>query len=74
MTLPPLRRCTWRLVGVATSWHLTSQQAAERNALVATTALLQRRAERLAVEEYLAELAVRRTAPTTVVPARTRTA
>lgn len=35
------------------TWDLTSQHQARRNAMIASTALAQRRAERLAVEEYL---------------------
>jgi len=38
-------------------WSVDSQQHARRNAMVASTALAQRRAERLEVEEYLAHLA-----------------
>lgn len=35
-------------------WHISSQHRARRNALVAATALAQRRRERLEVEEFLA--------------------
>ena len=42
------------------AWHVTSQQQARRNALVASTALTQRRRELLDVEEFLAEHAARR--------------
>ena len=35
-------------------WHLRSQETARRNAMVASTALTQRRLERLEVEEFLA--------------------
>ena len=37
-------------------WAVSSQQTARRNAMIATTALTQRRTERLEVEEYLASL------------------
>ncbi len=45
-----------RASGVArvAGWHLRSHQAARRNAMVATTELLQRRLEREEVEEFLA--------------------
>jgi hypothetical protein len=35
---------------------VASQQTARRNAMIASTALTQRRAERIEVEEYLASL------------------
>ena len=35
------------------SWHLRSQHEARRNALLASTALAQRRRERVEVEDYL---------------------
>ena len=35
---------------------VASQQTARRNAMIASTALTQRRAERIAVEEFLAAL------------------
>jgi hypothetical protein len=54
MTLLPVQPKPWRLVSAAASWHVTSQQQARRNALVASTALSQRRLERLDVEEFLA--------------------
>lgn len=38
----------------AVRWHVHSQEVARRNAMVASTALTQRRIERLEVEEYLA--------------------
>jgi hypothetical protein len=38
----------------AARWHLDSQQVARRNAMVASTALTQRRIERLEVDEFLA--------------------
>jgi len=40
-------------------WDLTSQHQARRNAMIASTALAQRRAERVAVEEFLAARAAR---------------
>jgi len=41
-------------------WAVRSQQRSRRNAMVAATALTQRRAEAREVEEYLAARAVRR--------------
>jgi hypothetical protein len=63
MTLQQLQRSPWRLVAAGrrmASWHVTSQQQARRNALVASTALTQRRRELLEVEDFLAEHAARR--------------
>jgi len=37
-------------------WHLTSQYGARRNALLACTALAQRRRERDDVEEFLSDM------------------
>lgn len=37
-------------------WAVSSQQTARRNAMIASTALTQRRAERLDVDEFLASL------------------
>lgn len=37
-------------------WAVAPQQTARRNAMIATTALTQRRAERIEVEEFLASL------------------
>ena len=45
-----------RVVGAVARWSVESQHAARRNALVASTALAQRRAERDEVEELLAAL------------------
>ncbi|CAB4693899.1 MAG: hypothetical protein F2667_03035 [Actinobacteria bacterium] len=45
---------------VAQQWAVQSQQQARRNAMVACTALAQRRAERDEVDDYFA---ARRTAP-----------
>ncbi len=47
------------LASAATSWHVSSQQQSRRNALVASTALTQRRRELQEVEEFLAEHAAR---------------
>jgi hypothetical protein len=49
-----LQTAPWRFVGAAAAWHVTSQQQARRNALVASTALTARRTEQIEVEEYLA--------------------
>ncbi len=37
----------------ATQWHVRSQETARRNAMLASTALTQRRVERQEVEEFL---------------------
>ncbi len=58
-TLQQLQRTPWRLVTAAAQWHVTSQQHARRNALVASTTLMQRRRELTDVEEFLAEHAAR---------------
>jgi hypothetical protein len=55
-TLTPLTQPAGRLVGAVRSWPVESQQRARRNALVASTALAQRRAELDEVEEFLAAL------------------
>ena len=55
MTLRQIQRSPWRLVSAAAQWHLTSQQQSRRNALVASTALTERRRELLDVEQFLAE-------------------
>lgn len=55
MTLRPLQRSPWRIVTAAAGWHVTSQQHARRNALVASTTLAQRRRELCDVEDFLAE-------------------
>jgi hypothetical protein len=62
VTITQLQRTPWRLVNAAARWHVTSQQNARRNALVASTVLTQRRREQQDVEEFLAEHAARRTA------------
>jgi hypothetical protein len=59
MTLHQIQRTPWRLVSAAAAWHVTSQQHARRNALVASTALAQRRQELRDVEEFLTEHAAR---------------
>jgi hypothetical protein len=43
-----------RLLGPVLAWPVESQQRARRNAMVASTALAQRRAEREDVEEFFA--------------------
>jgi len=62
VTIHELQRAPWRLVSAATRWHVTSQQQARRNALVASTTLTARRRELRDVEEFLAELESRREA------------
>ena len=59
MSLQQMQRTPWRLVSAAAQWHLTSQQQSRRNALVASTALTERRRELLDVEEFLAAQADR---------------
>ena len=49
-----LRHAPRRLVSAAAGWPVASQQRARRNALVASTALSERRREVLDVEEFLA--------------------
>ena len=49
------------------NWAVASQQRARRNAMIACTALAQRRAELLEVEEYLAELKARTLVATVAV-------
>lgn len=70
MTLQLKPSSPWRVVSAAATWHLSSQQGARRNALVAGTALTQRRLERLEVEEFVAEHAQRREAAAGTVQAR----
>jgi hypothetical protein len=50
----PVRRLVGGTVGSVLRWPVESQLGARRNALVASTALARRRAERLEVEEFLA--------------------
>ena len=47
-------------------WAIASQQTARRNAMIASTALTQRRAELIEVEEFLASLGEE---PTDQIPA-----
>lgn len=54
------------LLQAVSQWHVRSQQVARRNALVACTALAERRRELLEVEEFLASHAARATASTTL--------
>ena len=54
--LTPLTQPAQRLVSAVLSWPVESQQRARRNALIASTALAQRRAELDEVEEFLASL------------------
>jgi hypothetical protein len=62
MTIHELQRTPWRLLHSAAGWHVTSQQQSRRNALVASTALVQRRRELAEVDEFLAHLETRREA------------
>lgn len=59
MSFLQIQQAPWRLLSAAATWHLTSQEHATRNALVATTALIERREERLDVEQFLAANAAR---------------
>jgi hypothetical protein len=52
----PVRRLVDGTAGRVLRWPAQSQQRARRNALVASTALARRRAERIEVEEFLAAL------------------
>jgi hypothetical protein len=56
----------WSILRSALAWPVASQQQARRNALVASTALAQRRHERLEVERFLEEHARRTSAPVPV--------
>jgi len=70
MTRHPRHRAPWvpliaawppmLVLEAAAGWGEGSQQQARRNALVASTALLQRRQERIEVEEFLVDHAARR--------------
>jgi hypothetical protein len=51
-------RLVGRTVGAVRRWPVDSQQRARRNAMIASTALAQRRAELDDVEEFLAALRV----------------
>jgi hypothetical protein len=57
-------RTARRLTGVVTGWPVRSQQTARRNAMVAGTALAERRREREEVEEFLAQHHAARAAAT----------
>lgn len=70
MNLHQLPRAPWRVVESAATWHLRSQHHARRNALVASTALMQRRRELTEVDDFLAAHDARRTSR----PARRHTA
>ncbi len=50
----------WDSVRALTQWPVHSQQGARRNAMIASTALAERRRERLEVEEYLDSLSASR--------------
>jgi len=56
LALAPLTQPVARLAQVVVRWPVESQQRARRNALIASTALAQRRAELDEVEEFLASL------------------
>ena len=70
MTRHPLHRASWvpliaawpplLMLEAAVGWGQTSQQQARRNALVASTALLQRRQERIEVAAFLVDHAAAR--------------
>jgi type VI protein secretion system component VasF len=72
MTRHPLHRASWvpliaawpplLVLEAAAEWGQNSQQQARRNALVASSRLLQRRKERLEVEEFLVDHAARQVA------------
>jgi hypothetical protein len=59
MTIHQLQRTPWRLLSSAAGWHVTSQQQSRRNALIASTALVERRRELVEVDEFLAALEAR---------------
>ena len=63
-----------RLVQAVGQWPARSQQVARRNALVASTALTERRRELYEVEEFLRARAARSAGPSTLeVAVRTTT-
>jgi hypothetical protein len=67
MTIHHLGRTPWRLVRAAATWPIASQQQSRRNALVASTALTQRRSAINDVEDYFAaHAAVATVEPTSV--------
>ena len=49
----------WKIVQSVKDWPVASQQAARRNALVASTALTQLRIERAEIEAYVEAAAAR---------------
>jgi len=49
----------WNLIQAVKDWPVTSQQAARRNALVASTALTQLRVERAEIDAFLEAAAAR---------------
>ena len=55
-------------------WHVRSLEGSRRNALVASTALAERRRELVEVEEYLARHAAARAAGPTTVEVAVRSA
>jgi len=55
-----------RLVRSLGHWHVHTQEVARRNALVASTALAERRLERVEVEAFLSSLEARSAAATTL--------
>ena len=73
MTRHPLHRASWvpliaawpplLVLEAAAGWGQSSQLQARRNALVASTALLQRRQERIEVEAFLVDHAAGLGAP-----------
>ncbi len=48
-----------QLIHRITDWPVTSQQTARRNALVASTALTERRVERVAIDAFVEAAAAR---------------
>jgi hypothetical protein len=50
-----------------TEWHVRSQHISRRNALVASTALAERRRQRVDAEEFLDSLARRQNGSTTLL-------
>lgn len=63
-----------RIVRSLSRWHVHSQEAARRNALVACTALAEHRREILEVEEFLAAHAAARAGRTTTLEVAVRPA
>jgi hypothetical protein len=53
--LTRVSRRPWRVAQAAVRWPVTTQDRARRNALVASTAMAGRRAERAEVEAFLRE-------------------